>query len=77
MRSYTLPKNKKKDNNSQVNGRQTVQFLTMKRQISAKYMNKEKPMLVSKRKLLAKINQLIFGQKVEQNRHLKVAMNII
>lgn len=68
LRSYTLTKKKKK-NNSQVNGAQTVQFLTLNRCISSRadINKKEKPKLVKKTKLLAKIKTLIFEQKVEQN----------
>lgn len=61
LRRYTTSKNRKKI--------ETVQFLShyLKRAINKKaIMNKKKPKLVEIGKLLAKINKLIFEQKVEQ-----------
>ncbi|XP_072764366.1 telomerase reverse transcriptase-like [Anoplolepis gracilipes] len=60
VRTYTISKNKKK--------KETVQFLPqyLKKAINEKaVMNKRKPMLVGLRKLVAKINKLIFEHKVK------------
>jgi len=68
LRTYTLSRARKsyrKNSHNKASKIQTVQFLDLKKALKNVREDREKPRLVLRTKLLAKIQKLIFQQKVK------------